>query len=62
MSILGMLYSLKNLEKDDVMVIETGIRGEMDSSNVFPHPIATSITSIRIDYVHVLKDTVKKIA
>jgi folylpolyglutamate synthase len=62
MSILGMLYSLENLEKDDVMVIETGMGGEMDSTNVFPHPIATGITSIGIDHVYVLGDTVEKIA
>lgn len=50
------------LEKFDVVVLETGIGGETDSTNVFPHPIATGITTIGLDHVQVLGDTVEKIA
>ncbi|PMD55294.1 Mur ligase [Hyaloscypha bicolor E] len=59
MSLLGISIFL---EEVDVAVIETGMGGEMDSTNVFPHPVATGITSIGIDHVHVLGDTVEKIA
>jgi folylpolyglutamate synthase len=60
MTLLGISIFLE--EEVDVAVIETGIGGETDSTNVFPHPVATGITSIGIDHVHVLGDTVEKIA
>lgn len=60
MSLLGMYIFM--MEKADVAILKTGIGGEMDSTNVFPHLVATGITSIRLDHVHVLGDTVKKIA
>lgn len=60
MSLLG-INIFKEL-KADVVILETGMGGEMDSTNVFPHPVATGITSIGIDHVHVLGDTVEKIA
>lgn len=59
MSLLGISIFL---EKADVAILETGMGGEMDSTNVFPRPVATGITSIGIDHVHVLGDTVEKIA
>jgi folylpolyglutamate synthase len=49
-------------EKVDVAILETGIGGETDSTNIFPHPVATGITTIGIDHVNVLGDTVEKIA
>jgi folylpolyglutamate synthase len=50
------------LEKIDVLVLETGIGGETDSTNVFPHPVATGITSIGLDHVQVLGSSVEEIA
>lgn len=50
------------LEKSDVVILETGIGGERDSTNVFPHPVATGITSIGLDHVEVLGNTVEEIA
>jgi folylpolyglutamate synthase len=50
------------LEKVDVAILETGTGGETDSTNVFPHPVATGITSIGLDHVDVLGHTVEKIA
>jgi folylpolyglutamate synthase len=49
-------------EKIDVLVLETGIGGETDSTNVFPHPVATGITSIGLDHVQVLGSTIEEIA
>jgi folylpolyglutamate synthase len=49
-------------EKVNMAVIETRIGGEMDSTNVFPYPVATGIISIGINYVYILGDTIKKIA
>lgn len=50
------------LEKVDVAILETGMGGERDSTNVFPHPVATGITTIGLDHVHVLGHTVEEIA
>jgi folylpolyglutamate synthase len=62
MSLLEMHFFMDKAEKYNVAVIKTKIGGEMDSTNVFPHPVATGITSIGLDHVHILGDTVKKIA
>lgn len=50
------------VEKFDVVVLETGIGGEEDSTNVFRRPVATGITSIGLDHVQVLGNTVEQIA
>ncbi|KAF4637066.1 hypothetical protein G7Y89_g1009 [Cudoniella acicularis] len=50
------------LEKVDVAILETGLGGETDSTNVFPRPIATGITSIGLDHVDILGHTVEEIA
>lgn len=50
------------LEKFDVVVLKTGIGGETDSTNIFPHPIATGITAIGLDYVQALGNAVEEIA
>jgi folylpolyglutamate synthase len=46
----------------NVAILETGMGGETDSTKIFSHPVVTGITSIGIDHVHVLGDTVEKIA
>ncbi|MGH6989814.1 MAG: bifunctional folylpolyglutamate synthase/dihydrofolate synthase, partial [Stellaceae bacterium] len=46
----------------DVTLIETGLGGRFDASNVFERPIVTAITPISLDHQHFLGDTVDKIA
>jgi folylpolyglutamate synthase len=46
----------------DAAVYETGIGGEFDVTNLPEHPLATGITTLGIDHVFVLGDTVAKIA
>lgn len=50
------------LEKVDIAIIETGVGGERDSTNIFPRPIATGITTIGIDHVPLLGHTIEEIA
>lgn len=50
------------LEKVDVAILETGIGGEKDSTNIFPNPVATGITTIGLDHVHTLGHSVEEIA
>ncbi|MGN0192813.1 MAG: bifunctional folylpolyglutamate synthase/dihydrofolate synthase [Candidatus Gastranaerophilaceae bacterium] len=49
-------------EKVDVAVIETGLGGRFDATNVVKKPLMTVITSISIDHKDRLGDTVEKIA
>ena len=46
----------------DATLIETGLGGRFDASNVFAHPAATAITPVSLDHQHFLGDTVAKIA
>ena len=46
----------------DVVVLETGLGGRLDSTNIFENPLCTVITSISTDHTAVLGDTIEKIA
>jgi len=46
----------------DVTLIETGLGGRFDASNVFAAPLITAITPVSLDHQHFLGDTVAKIA
>jgi dihydrofolate synthase / folylpolyglutamate synthase len=49
-------------EGADVAVIETGLGGRLDSTNVLPAPIATVVTSIGLDHTDLLGTTIEQIA
>ncbi|KHN96711.1 Folylpolyglutamate synthase [Metarhizium album ARSEF 1941] len=46
----------------DCAVYETGIGGEFDATNIVERPVASGISTLGIDHVFVLGDTVDKIA
>lgn len=46
----------------DAAIYETGIGGEFDATNVVDRPVVSGITTLGIDHVYVLGDTVEKIA
>lgn len=46
----------------DTAVIETGIGGEYDSTNILVHPSVTGITSLGIDHTVLLGNTIEEIA
>ena len=46
----------------DATLIETGLGGRFDASNVFVRPAVTAITPVSLDHQHFLGDTVAKIA
>ncbi len=49
-------------QKCDVVVLETLMGGELDATNVIEHPLATVFTSISLDHMQFLGDTIPKIA
>lgn len=46
----------------DVVVLETGMGGRLDSTNIIRHPLLSVITGIALDHMSFLGDTVEKIA
>ncbi|KAJ5109955.1 Folylpolyglutamate synthetase [Penicillium argentinense] len=46
----------------DAAVFEVGVGGEVDSTNVIPQPSVTGITTLGIDHMAALGDTIDKIA
>ncbi|MEG1835582.1 MAG: folylpolyglutamate synthase/dihydrofolate synthase family protein [Oscillospiraceae bacterium] len=48
--------------KCDIAVLEVGLGGRFDSTNIIPPPIASIITSISLDHTQILGDTVEQIA
>ena len=49
-------------EKCDVVVLEAGMGGRLDSTNVIDTPVLSVITGIALDHTDYLGDTVEKIA
>ncbi len=46
----------------DVLVLEVGLGGRLDATNVIPTPLVNVITSLSLDHTGVLGDTIEKIA
>ena len=59
-TMMEMLYFYKN--KVDFAVIETGLGGRYDSTNIIAHPVVSIITSIGYDHMHILGETLPEIA
>lgn len=49
-------------EKVDVAIVEVGIGGEYDCTNVVPKPVVTGVTSLGLDHCSLLGNTIDKIA
>ena len=49
-------------EKCDVVVLETGLGGRFDATNIIDTPLASVIMSISLDHTAILGDTYEKIA
>lgn len=46
----------------DVVVLEVGLGGRYDATNIIPPPLAAVITAIDLDHTHILGDSVETIA
>lgn len=57
---IGLVY-FKSMQCD-IVVLETGMGGRLDSTNVITDPLATVITGIALDHTEYLGDTIEKIA
>ena len=57
----GMAFDYFAKEKVDIAIIEVGLGGRLDSTNVI-HPELSVITNISLDHVHMLGNTLEEIA
>lgn len=57
---MAMLYFLQ--EEIDFAVVEVGLGGRLDATNVIKQPVCCVITSISMDHMQYLGDTLEKIA
>ena len=57
---VGFLYFLE--KGCDVVILETGLGGRFDATNVIPPPLCAVITSIALDHCGVLGNTLQQIA
>jgi dihydrofolate synthase/folylpolyglutamate synthase len=46
----------------DALLLEVGLGGRLDATNVVPHPLASVITPVSMDHMDFLGDTLEKIA
>lgn len=60
MTAMAFLYFYE--KKVDVAVIEVGLGGSLDSTNIIKSPLASVITSISMDHMNVLGSTIEEIA
>jgi dihydrofolate synthase/folylpolyglutamate synthase len=49
-------------EQVDVAVIEVGLGGRLDATNIIKHPVVSVITSLSFDHTHLLGNTLGEIA
>ncbi len=49
-------------QKIEYAVLETGMGGRLDATNIIEHPLLTVITSISLEHTEILGDTLEKIA
>nr|NQU92012.1 bifunctional folylpolyglutamate synthase/dihydrofolate synthase [Bacteroidota bacterium] len=59
--VTGMAFNYFAEENVDIAVVETGLGGRLDSTNVI-HPLVSVITNIGMDHMHFLGDTPEQIA
>jgi len=49
-------------EETEYIVLETGLGGKLDATNMFEKPLVSVITSVSMDHMEILGDTLEKIA
>lgn len=60
--VFAMAMVIFQREKVEYIILETGMGGRLDATNVVEHPLATVITTIGLDHTEILGDTIEKIA
>lgn len=60
--LMGMACVIFSMEKVDYIILETGMGGRLDATNIIKKPLACVITSIGMDHTEYLGDTLEAVA
>lgn len=60
--LFGMAMEIFAREGVETVVLETGLGGRLDATNAIEHPVMTILTSISMDHMEYLGDTIEAIA
>ena len=60
--LFGMAMDIFKNSDTEYIILETGLGGRLDATNVITHPVMTVLTSISLDHTEILGDTYEKIA
>jgi len=60
--VTALAFDYYNRENTDFVVLEVGMGGRLDSTNVVKDPLVSVITPIALDHTEFLGDTIKKVA
>ncbi|MDQ5984229.1 MAG: Folylpolyglutamate synthase [Eubacteriales bacterium SKADARSKE-1] len=60
--ITAMAFLYFSINNCDIVVLEVGLGGKFDATNVVKSPLVSIITSISLDHTNILGDTIEKIA
>ena len=60
--ITAIMYIYFYEENVDIAIVETGLGGLLDSTNIIKNPIASVITTISMDHIDILGDSIEEIA
>jgi folylpolyglutamate synthase/dihydropteroate synthase len=59
---VSLVWSAQQFMQVDATILEVGVGGLYDSTNVVPRPVATGVSALGLDHVNVLGKTIKEIA
>ena len=60
--ITAMAFKFFNENNCDIVILETGMGGKFDATNIIENPVCSVITSISLDHTNILGDNLEKIA
>ena len=60
--VMAVAFEYFKRENTDIVVLETGLGGRLDCTNVIEPPVCTVLTRIGLDHTDILGDTIGKIA
>ncbi len=61
-TLVAMAFILFFEESVDFQVLETGLGGKLDATNIIPSPLVSVITSLSLDHTKILGDSLQEIA
>jgi dihydrofolate synthase/folylpolyglutamate synthase len=58
----ALMFAYFSEEKPDIILLETGLGGRLDSTNIIQAPLIAALTNIGLDHTNILGNSIEKIA